>query len=260
LHFIYVGKAVDIFQPLFKLIEGGGMTTMYIFKVGYTKAGLAANPSSDPIITISDGTNILVSNAATTHGAIDGEFRYFYSGIDDLNLMGLFHTDDATFDKQDQFIKPDFIDPNISNINTIVSEIQNTTYGLSALNNTIIAGFTTEESSGGDASSSSGNNYFIGNLVTVSIVFRDKTGAVVDPAVVTLEIKDPNMITTTYTYGVDAGLIKDSVGNYHFDIDVEVAGAWTYFWQGTGVGQSSSAGNFVAVDPFVNTAIQPPLF
>jgi hypothetical protein len=82
------------------------MTTTYLFKAGYTKAGIAAAPSSAPVITITDGTNTLITAAATTSTPLTGEYRYSYSGADDLDLTGFFHTTDATVDQQDLYSTP----------------------------------------------------------------------------------------------------------------------------------------------------------
>lgn len=79
------------------------------------------------------------------------------------------------------------------------------------------------------------NAYDKGDVVRVSAAFtRVDTGAAVDPTAVLCEIKSPAGAITTYTYGTDAALIKDSTGNYHLDFDVDTTGYWRYRWRSTG--------------------------
>ena len=158
-------------------------------------------------------------------------------------------------DKQDMFALPSYPLINNADIIEILSLLQDTTFGLSALNDTITSGF----SSINPATISGGvsNDYYIGNLVTVNITFKDANGDLVDPTVVTLEVRNPLGAEITYTYGVDAGLIKDSVGNYHYDINANLAGLWVYLWSASGIGQSSNGGSFIVTDPFaVQTQVQ----
>ena len=87
--------------------------------------------------------------------------------------------------------------------------------------------------------------YDIGDLARVTAAFTDgATGAAIDPTAVELTYKDPSGILTTLVYGVGA-ISKDSVGNYHADINVTLAGTWTYRWFSTGTGQAASEGLFL---------------
>ena len=86
------------------------MTTIYKFKAGYTKLGVATAPASAPTITVVDSANnILVAalTATTSLSNLVGAYLYSYSGADGLDLIGLFHTTDATMDQQDLFSIPD---------------------------------------------------------------------------------------------------------------------------------------------------------
>ena len=71
-------------------------------------------------------------------------------------------------------------------------------------------------------------------------------GVVTDPTALTLKIKKPDAIITTYTYGVDNIVVKDSVGNYHADIPIDQAGRWSYSWAGTGAATFAEGGRFRA--------------
>lgn len=81
------------------------MTTVYKFKAGYSKAGVAVFPSVAPTIDIVDeDDNLLVNNGVCTPSAqIPGLYFYEYSGADDLALTALFHSTDTTMDQADLF-------------------------------------------------------------------------------------------------------------------------------------------------------------
>lgn len=76
--------------------------------------------------------------------------------------------------------------------------------------------------------------YDVGDMIRCSVVFKGLDGAVIDPTTVTLKIKQPNNSLLTYIYNINAGLIKDSVGNYHYDFLITSDGMHTFGWVGTG--------------------------
>jgi hypothetical protein len=41
--------------------------------------------------------------------------------------------------------------------------------------------------------------------------------------------------------------VKDSVGNYHVDVDANAVGRWYYRFQGTGTNQAAEEGLFTVV-------------
>jgi hypothetical protein len=95
------------------------------------------------------------------------------------------------------------------------------------------------------------NVYVKGNLVRVSASFTNEAGAALDPTVVKCVVLEPgDVLATTYTYGTDVAVVKDSTGHYHLDIDADEAGEWRYRWYSTGTGQSASEGLFMAVTAF----------
>jgi hypothetical protein len=51
-------------------------------------------------------------------------------------------------------------------------------------------------------------------------------------------------MTTTLEYGVDPGLVKDSTGKYHVDVDLTEPGVWKYRWRSTGVCQAAAQEQF----------------
>jgi len=90
----------------------------------------------------------------------------------------------------------------------------------------------------------SNNSYNKGNIIRVSGNFKDSVGVNVDPAIVNFKFKKPDQTITTYVYLTDSQLIKDSVGNYHVDLSIDLEGEWRYRFESTGVGQAAGEGQF----------------
>jgi hypothetical protein len=72
----------------------------------------------------------------------------------------------------------------------------------------------------------------IGDRVRCTGTFRDIDGDLADPTAIVARVLDPLEIIQTFQ-GVD--VIKDAVGVYFVDLDVDVPGIWTYRFEGTGV-------------------------
>jgi len=89
------------------------------------------------------------------------------------------------------------------------------------------------------------NTYDIGDVARVSAAFTDVNDAAADPSTVSLAFKDPSENVTTYIYGTDAEVVKDSTGNYHVDIALDEAGTWHYRWVSTGTGATAQEGELV---------------
>lgn len=89
--------------------------------------------------------------------------------------------------------------------------------------------------------------YTEGALVRVTAAFTNAAGAAVDPTTVTLDWHRAQDTVTTWT--VQAGqIVKDSVGNYHADLDTtNLAGSWAYEFNGTGAAQAANAGTFLVL-------------
>jgi hypothetical protein len=90
------------------------------------------------------------------------------------------------------------------------------------------------------------NVYDVGQLVPVTGLFEDAAGVDIDPSSITLRVISPSGINTVYIYGGSPDTIdKDSVGNYHVDVNANEAGDWFYKWEGTGSGQAAQEGQFM---------------
>ena len=90
------------------------------------------------------------------------------------------------------------------------------------------------------------NTYDIGDLVRCQGIFTDAASTVTDPAAITFKVKNPSGTTTTYVYGTDAQLVKDSTGTYYVDVSINSAGVWYYRFASTGSGQAAGENYFRA--------------
>ena len=94
------------------------------------------------------------------------------------------------------------------------------------------------------------NSYPLQQLMRMSVKFLAPlyNNAPVDPTEVTLTLTPPNdgaLITVDFVNG--GGIVKDSVGYYHYDFVPEVFGQWIYRWQGLGAVIASSGNGFFNV-------------
>lgn len=79
--------------------------------------------------------------------------------------------------------------------------------------------------------------YFFGETVRCTGRFVDGlTGAATDPDGVKFRMRTPTAAAVTYVYGVDAEVVKDSTGVYHFDQAGDAAGGYSYRWSGQDAG------------------------
>ena len=86
------------------------------------------------------------------------------------------------------------------------------------------------------------------NLVRVSFTLKDINGTLIDPGGLSFTFKDKAGVGATYVFGTDAQLVKDSMGNYHVDVDANKSGRWRYRWVATGTGQSAIEREFEVED------------
>lgn len=76
--------------------------------------------------------------------------------------------------------------------------------------------------------------YDIGDQLTVGYTFRNSSGVAADPTTVELKLLTPAGVETSHVYGIDANVIKGSVGAYHYDLTLTESGLYTWRWIGTG--------------------------
>jgi hypothetical protein len=74
----------------------------------------------------------------------------------------------------------------------------------------------------------------VGNTFTASVVFTN-SGTATDPDTGTIEmlLTNPNGVETKSVYGLDDNAtIRDSAGNYHHDVNCDIAGYWVAYFHG----------------------------
>jgi hypothetical protein len=91
------------------------------------------------------------------------------------------------------------------------------------------------------------NTYDVGDGVVVSTTFTDRlTAAPVDPDDVFLDVRwHSSAEPTTYTYGEDDEVVRDSEGVYHSLISATGPGLWHYGWRSSGDVVSAEQGEFL---------------
>jgi len=88
------------------------------------------------------------------------------------------------------------------------------------------------------------SSYDVGDLVRVALAFTDALGAAADPTTVQGRFRDPSGAITTYVFGTGSELVKDSTGNYHFELSTTASGEWRYRGEGTGAVQAAAENRF----------------
>jgi hypothetical protein len=85
------------------------------------------------------------------------------------------------------------------------------------------------------------NSYLEGNIARITFEFRDNSDdSLVDPSTVSIIIEEPDGTQTTYVYGTDAELVRDGVGEFHFNLAGDQTGTYWYRIESTGTGQAAT--------------------
>lgn len=85
----------------------------------------------------------------------------------------------------------------------------------------------------------------VGDLRRLSVAVTNVAGAPTDPTTLLLKVLKPGGTSvTTYTYGVDVIVVKDSTGNYHADVPLDTEGTWRYDWIGGGTAVFAEGSTF----------------
>lgn len=84
-----------------------------------------------------------------------------------------------------------------------------------------------------------------GMLLRFSVTFKDLAGVPTDPSTVTFTLKGPDGVSTIYTYGQGAEIVRDSAGVFHTDMLPNSEGEWKWRWQGTGTIAAATEGGML---------------
>ena len=99
-------------------------------------------------------------------------------------------------------------------------------------------------------SSTSQSVFSVGDSIRIEVDVTDLADAAADPTEVTLQVRDPDATTTTYTYG-GGTVTKSTTGSYYYDLTVDTPGVYLFRWAATGAYVAAEAGSFTVVaDPF----------
>ena len=86
------------------------------------------------------------------------------------------------------------------------------------------------------------NQYVLLQSVNLRATFK-VNNVLTDPTAVTFKMKDPADVLTTYIYGTNVELVKDSVGKYHVMVSLNKYGIWWYRYEGTGTAPGATEAN-----------------
>ena len=93
------------------------------------------------------------------------------------------------------------------------------------------------------------NTYTNGQQVRSTVTFT-VGGSATDPTTVVAKVMAPDGTVTTYAYGTDAELVKNTTGVYYVDITGDQDGPWNYRFVGTGTCVAASEGTFYITSKF----------
>ncbi len=83
------------------------------------------------------------------------------------------------------------------------------------------------------------NSYDVGDVARLSTAFT-VSGVATDPSSVALTILTPASASTTYTYGVDAQIVKSATGSYYCDLTLTAPGRYGWRWVSAGTGAAAT--------------------
>ncbi len=75
--------------------------------------------------------------------------------------------------------------------------------------------------------------HYVNAPIMLQINLTDSSGNDTDPETVLIKIMSPCGVETTYTYGDDDEVTKQSVGDYAADITPDSPGRWRFRWETT---------------------------
>jgi len=89
------------------------------------------------------------------------------------------------------------------------------------------------------------STYDVGDAVRITNTFTNLAGTATDPTTITVKVKTPANIETTYVYLTDAAVVRTSTGVYYIDVSLTEAGVWAYRFVGTGTVKAAKEGTFI---------------
>jgi hypothetical protein len=93
-----------------------------------------------------------------------------------------------------------------------------------------------------------------GDVRRVSGSFTNPAGVATDPTTISVRWRHHRGTETTWVYGTDTQVVRDSAGVFHADIPITVSGLYYYKFEGTGAVQAAEEGTFLAETFFESVA------
>ena len=85
----------------------------------------------------------------------------------------------------------------------------------------------------------------VGDVVRSRGVFRNTSNrALVDPTDVYVQVEKPDGSITSYHYGIDLNVLRESIGSYTVDVPADQSGNWFVRFYSTGLGQAAQEERF----------------
>ena len=86
------------------------------------------------------------------------------------------------------------------------------------------------------------NSYDVGDSIVFVANFTDPdTGDPMDPSSeISVTVRDPAGVETTYVWTVDSNVLNPVVGTYTADVLVDSSGTWYYRWAACGFAQEEN--------------------
>jgi hypothetical protein len=97
-----------------------------------------------------------------------------------------------------------------------------------------------------------------GDVRRVSGSFTNPAGMATDPTTISVRWRHHRGTETTWVYGTDTQVVRDSAGVFHADIPITVSGLYYYKFEGTGAVQAAEEGTFLAETFFESVAPSTP--
>ena len=82
------------------------------------------------------------------------------------------------------------------------------------------------------------NTYLQGQAPRFEVTF-EVDGILTDPSSTTFRTRDPAGNVSSFVFGTDVELVRDSAGAFHLDLPLSIGGQWTVRWEGTGTAQGA---------------------
>jgi hypothetical protein len=91
--------------------------------------------------------------------------------------------------------------------------------------------------------------YYPNTRARIDCQIKNLSNAYTDPTQLIFKIEEPDGVETSYTWGIDAALVRTSAGRFYVDWDSTKSGVHKYQWQANGAIQASFGGSFNISEP-----------